>query len=90
MNLNSLITYDNLPKLDLHGLDRDCAVMYVKFFIEDNIKLKNQFILIVHGVGQGILKKATHDYLKKNKNVIEYKTIYYNMGALLSILKFDK
>lgn len=87
MNLNSLITYDNLPKLDLHGLDRDCATLYVKMFIEDNIKLKNQFILIVHGVGQGILKNATHDHLKRNKNVIEYKTIYYNNGCTVVHIK---
>ena len=33
--------YKNIPSLDLHGLDRDYAVILIKEFIEDNYKMQN-------------------------------------------------
>ena len=52
--------YHNLPHLDLHGYDRDYARIAINDFISDNIKMKNQKIVIIHGRGSGILKKTTH------------------------------
>lgn len=83
MSLNSVIFIDSYPKLDLHGLDRDSARMYINEFINENMKLKNEIFVIVHGIGSGILKKTTHDALKTNKNVVEYKTFYHNHGCTL-------
>ena len=54
--LNSVIFIDNLPRLDLHGFDRDTARLYINDFIKENQKLKNEFILIIHGIGSGIIK----------------------------------
>lgn len=83
MNINEIIFTESLPKIDLHGLDRDTARVYTNDFIKENIKLKNEFIVIIHGIGSGILKKEVHSTLSKNKNVIEYKTIYNNNGSTI-------
>lgn len=88
MKLNEVVFIDNLPTVDLHGYDRDSALLLVSDFIRDNIKLKNDIIVIVHGNGSGILKNAVHMYLRNNKNVLEFKTFYFNQGATIVALKF--
>jgi DNA-nicking Smr family endonuclease len=81
MELKEVIFIDSFPKIDLHGLDRQTARVIVNDFIKDNIKLRNDIIVIVHGIGEGILRKEIHNELRKNKNVIEFKTFYYNPGS---------
>ncbi len=90
MTLNSIIFIDNLPKLDLHGLDREEAKFYLEEFINDNLKLKQEIIVIVHGIGQGVLKETTHQHLKRNKNIIDFKTFYYNHSCTIVQLKLLK
>lgn len=87
MNIDNLIFIDNLPKIDLHSLDRKTARVYINDFINDNVKMKNRFIVIVHGNGSGILRKTTYETLKKNKNVIEYKSFYNNTGCTIARIK---
>lgn len=87
MSIDNLIFIDNLPKIDLHSLDRDTARVYINDFINDNIKMKNEFVVIVHGNGSGILRKVTFEELRKNKKVIEYKTFYNNTGCTIAKLK---
>lgn len=87
MNLNDIIFIDSLPKLDLHGYDRETARVAINDFINDSIKLKNEVVLIVHGFGTGILKTATHEHLKGSRNVLEYKTYYYNNGCTVVKVK---
>lgn len=87
MNLDSVIFVDNLPSLDLHGYDRETARVAINDFIKDNIKLKEKFITIVHGIGSGILKQETYKTLKNNKNVLDFKTYYYNNGMTIVMLK---
>ncbi len=62
----------NLPHLDIHGETSQTCIAIINEFINDNIKLKNKKIIIVHGKGTGILKKTTHEILKKNKKVAKY------------------
>lgn len=83
MTLNDIIFIDNLPKLDLHGYDRQTAIVAINDFINDNIKLKQPIFIIVHGVGSGIIRKTTHECLKRHKKVIEYKISYFNQGCTL-------
>ena len=90
MNLNDIIFIDSLPSLDLHGFDRDTARVAINDFINDNIKMKNKFIVIIHGIGSGILKDATQLTLKKNKNVIEYKIHPFNVGCTLVNINLTK
>lgn len=87
MNLNEAIFIDSFPSIDLHGFDRDTARVKVLEFIKDNIKMKNDIICIVHGIGSGIIKNEIHNTLKRNKNVIEYKLFYNNVGCTIVKLK---
>ncbi len=77
----------NLPELDLHGCDRTSACALIKMFIDENVRINEKKIVIVHGRGSGILRKATHDYLKHDKRVVDYKTNNYNDGETIVTLK---
>ena len=90
MELSETMFIFNLPSIDLHGLDRDSARVMIEDYIRINLKLGNEKFVIIHGVGEGILKKITHETLKKNKNVLEYAICYNNPGSTLVRLKFDK
>ena len=81
---------NNLPTLDLHGETRDSAKMLVKEFIEDNYVLKNNKIVIIHGVGKGIIKDEVMMCLRKNKLIEEYHLNHYNSGCTLVYLKNKK
>jgi DNA mismatch repair protein MutS2 len=77
----------NLPHLDLHGYDRTGACAMVKIFIDENLKIDNKQLIIVHGKGSGILKTSIHEYLKSDKRVKDYKTNNYNDGETIITLK---
>lgn len=81
--LNSIIFIENLPKLDLHGYDSMSAKVAINDFIRDNKVMKNQFIVIVHGIGSGIIRKATIETLKNNKLVLDFKSYMYNNGCTI-------
>lgn len=87
MKINEVIYIDSLPKLDLHGYDRETARVAVNDFINDNIKMGNEVVNIVHGIGTGIIRETTINTLNKNKNVVEYKSVYNNRGCVLVQLK---
>ena len=78
--------YNNLPTLDLHGYDRDYARIMINDFINDNYKMKNKKIIIIHGNGSGILKKTTQETLRRNKLVEDYKIDNFNDGQTVVIL----
>ena len=90
MNLENVIFTDNLPSVDLHGLDRLSARIKINEFINDNKKMKNSIVVIIHGIGSGILKKETNDTLKNNKDVIDYKIFYNNDGMTLAKIRIEK
>lgn len=79
--------YSNLPTLDLHGFDRDYARIKINEFINDNHIMKNKKLIIIHGNGEGILKKTCQKTLKENKNVIEYKINNFNSGETIVNIK---
>ena len=87
MELNEVIFIDNLPSIDLHGLDSDTARVKVLEFINDNLVLKNDIICIIHGIGSGKVKSEVHSTLSKNKNVLDYKLFYNNTGCTIVKLK---
>lgn len=61
-----------LPKLDLHGEYAASTKYLVDEFINDNIKMGNSKILIIHGKGTGVLKSIVHETLKHHKSVKKY------------------
>lgn len=81
-----------MPQIDLHGEDRIGAMIKVKTFLNDNYKLGNEEIAIIHGVGKGILKKEVLEMLKNDKRVVEYNIDCFNDGCTLAKLckKVDK
>lgn len=83
MEIKEIIFTESLPKIDLHGLDRDTARVFVNDFIKENLKLKNEIFIIVHGIGNGILKQEVHKTLSKSKLVQEFKTLYNNNGSTI-------
>ena len=90
MNLNSVIFIDNLPSLDLHGFDRETARVAINDFINDNIKMKNKFIVIIHGIGSGVLKETTKLVLSHNKKVLEHKIYPFNNGCTIVNIDLTK
>lgn len=82
------ILYSNIifKTLDLHGETLDVAMYLVKNFINDNIKMKNEYIAIIHGNGE-VLKNSLLKYLKKAKKIKEYNIDIYNSGQTL--IKLD-
>jgi DNA mismatch repair protein MutS2 len=79
--------YKNLPTIDLHGFDREYAKYKINEFINDNYSMRNYKLVIVHGIGQGILKKTTQEVLRKNKLVEEYKIDNFNDGSTIVVLR---
>jgi len=75
--------HNNFPQLNLHGETRDFVEFLVNDFINDNIKLKNEFIGIIHGRSSDILKNKVHSVLKQNKLVLSYKVDIFNPGITL-------
>lgn len=82
-----MMLYNNLPSLDLHGLDRDYSRILIEEFISDNYKIGNHLVLIIHGNGTGILRKTTQETLRKNKLVLSYKIDNFNSGTTIVEIK---
>lgn len=79
----------NLPSIDLHGYDRVLAKIEVEDFINDSVKLKHKQILIIHGVGEGILRREIYKLLSKNEYVESFNINGINVGATIVNLKID-
>ena len=82
MSLSNIFT-TNLPKIDLHGMDRDTARVAINDFVNDNFKLKQELFVVIHGIGSGILKDTTIKTLKTNKLVKEFQIDFYNVGSTI-------
>ncbi len=78
---------DPLPHLDIHGETSATCVAVINAFIKDNLKLNKMKIVVIHGKGTGTLKKATHELLKRNKNVSKYYIDGMNDGQTIIELK---
>lgn len=79
--------YFNAPQIDLHGMDRDTARILVHEFLVDNYKMQKEYVIIIHGIGTGILKKEIHKLLAKEKIVEQYKLDHFNSGCTIVKLK---
>ena len=76
-----------MPKIDLHGETTDTFKYVLNSFINDNIKLGNQYIIAIHGKGSGVLKKAVMDFLAHHKEVLEYNMDPLNEGRVIIKLR---
>ncbi len=71
---------DVKTQLNIVGKTELDAMTEVEFFIDQAIVNNLEEIKIIHGVGEGILLKAVRNYLKGNKNVLEYRRGKYGEG----------
>lgn len=79
----NIINRESLPRLDLHGENKDSARILVEEFLEYNYMLGQLELVIIHGIGEGILKKEVHKVLKKSKKVVEFGLDMFNPGCTL-------
>lgn len=75
------------PRIDIHGETTNTVIFVVNDFINDNYKMKNEYILIIHGKGTGVLRKKVHEILKDNKLVEKYELDVMNLGQTIVKLK---
>ena len=75
------------PKLDLHGEVVAMVEVLVNEFINNNVLLKNEYIIIIHGKSTNILTKEVHKVLKDNKYVEEFKLNNWNLGETIVKLR---
>ena len=79
-----------LPQLDVHGYTEDIVMTVVNDFINDNLKLRKYKICVIHGKGEGILKRKIHQSLKKDKRVFKYYLYNFNIGCTIIELNEGK
>lgn len=77
----------NLPTLDLHQETIDISIYLINNFINENILLKENKLLIIHGIGKKTLQKAVRDYLNENKLVSKIELDPHNDGVTIVHLK---
>ena len=75
------------PKIDVHGETTETVVFVVQDFIKDNYKMKNKYIVVIHGKGSGALKRKVHEILKQDKLVENFELDVMNIGQTLIELK---
>ena len=78
---------ESTPKLDLHGEIVAMVEVLVNEFINDNKKMKNEYIIIIHGKSTNILTEEVSRILSKNKDVLEYRRNNWNLGETIVKLK---
>lgn len=87
--MKSDILTSRSPRIDVHGETYDSVSLYLTNFIEENYKSGNKYIAIVHGKGEGILKRRIHELLKINHKVEDFYLNNWNIGETIIVLKIE-
>lgn len=82
-----MLVTSRTPCLDLHGEIEAMVEALINEFINDNVKMHNEIVVIIHGKSTGILTKRTHEVLKNHKKVSEFKLDNWNIGQTIVRLK---
>lgn len=78
---------DESISIDLHGMTRVQAYECLTAFL-DKALLKNVHKLeIIHGHGNGIIKKEVQRFLEESAHVADYKVLEHNTGTTCAYLK---
>ena len=75
------------PRLDLHGEEKALVFALVTEFINDNYKMGNKEIVVIHGKSTNVLTKEVHEVLKENKSVKCFCLNNWNVGETIIYLK---
>ena len=57
------ILINSYPSIDMHGYDRDSARVTTQDFVTWNVALGNETVVIIHGIGQGIVRVSRIQHL---------------------------
>ena len=68
------------PEVDLRGMDAQDDVGTLQSFLDHAMLANLTSVRIIHGKGTGVLRKAVHAELKRNKHVKEYRLGVYGEG----------
>ncbi len=79
--------FSDCKTLDLHGETREIARILVNEFIDDCYRMKEEKVIIIHGIGSGILRKEVSNVLKHNPKVAHYSIDFFNAGQTIVELK---
>lgn len=82
-----MIITSKTPSLDLHGEIEAMVEVLVNEFINDNYKLKNSVVVIIHGKSTNILTREVHRVLKYNNLVQDYYLDNWNLGQTIVEIK---
>jgi len=75
------------PRLDLHGEEAAMVYALVTEFINDNYKMGNKEIVVIHGKSTNILTKCVHQVLKESNMVKKFQLNNWNIGETIIYLK---
>lgn len=67
-------------ELDLRGMSADEAVATLSVFLDSAMLANLSQVRIIHGKGTGVLRKAVHEELKRNRAVKKYRLGVYGEG----------
>lgn len=67
--------------IDVRGKNMDDAVMDVEKYIDDAFISGLKEVTVIHGRGEGILRRGIQDMLKRNKNVDSFRNGGFNEGG---------
>ena len=81
------IFLDMLPRIDLHGYDRDSSRVMVNDFIDEAIAMGYSKVLIIHGIGSGVVRETVHEVLSKRHDVKNYYVAFQNIGCTVVEIK---
>lgn len=76
--------------LDLHGYKKEEALEELESFLNDAIIARFSKVRVIHGIGNGILKKAVEEFLTNCKFIYSYDNAPNNTGAKIIYINDKK
>lgn len=77
-------------KLDLHGFNSEQALVALTHFFEKQKNLGSRLVLIIHGKGEGVLRKVAIEFFKRRADVGDYQVAPGKLGGQGAILVWIK
>lgn len=74
-------SYSISPTINVQGKNLDDALVSTEKYLDDAFMAHLEEVTIIHGRGEGILKKGIQDMLKRHKQVKSFRKGNYNEGG---------
>ncbi|MBE6781456.1 MAG: endonuclease MutS2 [Ruminococcaceae bacterium] len=78
--LKSRVERDARYEFDMRGMTVDEGIIELDRYIDGAVLAGIPSVTIIHGKGTGALRKATHEFLKSNKNIITFRLGVFGEG----------